>query len=182
MAPAWLSFLIRGIIAVLFGLVAFIWSGFVLEVLVYFFGFFVIINAVVTLVMGASSEHPPTPRWLLLLVGILGLGLGILALLSPMVVVVAFLYLIAAWALVAALGDFILAVSVAGDWASRILLVISGILGIIFALIIIFVPLLAELVLVQVLGIYAIAFGVIGIIHGLSLRGQADAAAGRPAA
>lgn len=156
--------------------------GLWLEVLVYFFGFFVIINAVATLVMSASSEHPPTPRWLLLLVGILGLGLGIRALLSPMVMVVAFLYLITAWAFVTAFGDFILAVSVAGDWASRILLVISCMLGIIFALIIIFVPLVGAFVLVQVFGIYAIAFGVIGIIHGLSLRGQADAAAGRPAA
>ncbi len=153
-----------------------------LEALVYFFGFFVIVNSVVTLLMGTSSEHPPTPRWLLLLVGILGLGSGILALLSPMVMVVASLYLIAAWVLVTGLGEFVMAVSVADDWAIRILLVISGILGIIFAPIIISIPLVGAFALVQMPGIYAVAFGVIGIVHGLSLRGRADPAAGQPVA
>lgn len=183
-APAgtWRLAVLRGVVAVLFGVAALAWPFSVLEVLVYFFGFFIIIESVVSLAMGASGEALPTPRWAAVFVGVLGFILGLLALFSPFIMAEAFVFLIAAWALVTGAGEFVAAFTGAGDWPVRILLVISGILGVIFALIVILWPLLAELVLVQVLGIYAVAIGIIGVFHGISLRGRIGAAAEQPTA
>ncbi|MDN7024619.1 hypothetical protein FGU65_06910 [Methanoculleus sp. FWC-SCC1] len=183
-APAgtWWLAVLRGVIAVLFGVAALAWPFSVLEILVYFFGFLIIIESAVSLAMGASGEALPTPRWAAVLVGVLGIILGLLALFSPFIMAEAFVFLIAAWALVTGAGEFAAAFTGAGDWTIRVLLVISGILGVIFALFVIFWPLLAELVLVQVLGIYAVAIGIIGVFHGISLRGRTGAAAEQPAA
>ncbi len=181
-AGIWWSPLLRGVVAILFGIVALAWPVSVLAVLVYFFGFFIIIDSVMVLALGAPAEASSTPRWVTILVGVLGIILGLLALFSPFIMAEAFVFLIAAWALVTGAGEFARAFTGSEDWTIRILLVISGLLAVIFALFVVFWPLLAELVLVQVIGIYAIAFGVIGIFHGISLRGRTGAAAEQPAA
>jgi uncharacterized membrane protein HdeD (DUF308 family) len=166
----WWSFLLRGVVAILFGMVALFLSGFVLAFLLAFFGFFVLINGIITGAMGLGAGQEGAPRWVLLATGILGILIGILALFTPISMMIALAYLIAAWAVVTAVGDLAVAVTRSKDWASRIFLVLTGILGFIFALILVAFPLWAELVLVQVLGIYAIVIGVLGIGYGLTLR------------
>jgi len=178
----WWSFALRGVIAVLFGIVALIWTGMVLELLVFFVGFFVLVNAVFTLVIGVPSDQQVIPRWVLLLSGILGLVIGISALIMPVLTAAAFVYFIAFWALLAGAGDLAVALHMKDGGSSRWLLVISGIFSVLVAIVMVLFPLLGAVVLVQVLGIYAIAFGVLGIIAGFSLKGTAVPETGHPVA
>ena len=162
------SLALRGLVAVIFGVIALVATGFVLDFLVYVFGFFAIISGILTAGIGLSSEKTELPRWLLVTTGVLGILVGIFALVTPLVVAVAITILIAAWFLITGITDIGLAVS-HKKAHHRILLALSGIAGVVVAIILVFAPVFGAYTLVIVLGIYAVAAGFISIFLGLSL-------------
>jgi uncharacterized membrane protein HdeD (DUF308 family) len=162
------SLALRGLVAVIFGIVALLATGFVLDVLVYAFGFFVIISGILTAGVGMSSEKTELPRWLLVTTGVLSVLVGIFALVTPFIVAIALTIFIAAWFLITGVTDIGLAVS-HKKAHHRILLGLSGIAGVVVAIILVFAPAFGAYTLVMVLGVYAVAAGLISIFLGLSL-------------
>jgi uncharacterized membrane protein HdeD (DUF308 family) len=162
------SLALRGLVAVIFGIVALVATGFVLDVLVYAFGFFAIISGILTAGIGMSSEKTELPRWLLVTAGVLNILLGIFALVTPFVIAVAVTIFIAAWFLITGITDFGLALS-HKKVHHRVLLALSGIAGFVVAIILVLTPLFGAYTLVIVLGIYAVVAGFISIFLGLSL-------------
>jgi uncharacterized membrane protein HdeD (DUF308 family) len=162
------SLALRGLVAVIFGVIALVATGFVLDFLVYVFGFFAIISGILTAGIGLSSEKTELPRWLLVTTGVLGILVGIFALVTPLVVAVAITIFIAAWFLITGITDIGLAVT-HKKAHHRILLALSGIAGVVVAIILVFAPVFGAYTLVIVLGIYAVAAGFISIFLGLSL-------------
>lgn len=159
---------LRGLVAVIFGIIALVATGFVLDVLVYAFGFFAILSGILTAGVGMSSEKTELPRWLLVPTGVLSVLVGIFALLSPMIVAIALTIFIAAWFLITGVTDLGLAVF-HKKTHHRILLALSGIIGVVVAIILVVAPVFGAFTLVMVLGIYAVAAGFISIFLGLSL-------------
>jgi len=160
------AFLITRILVILLGIVALIWSGIVLGFMVYFFAFFAIIGSLGTIAVGISynKEQLPAPRWATLLLGILGLIIGLATVASPVFMSVAIIYFIGAWALVTGIADFIFAFTRVEAGNSRLVLVLSGIISVLFGLLVLFnPPILTAILLVQVLGIYAILIGLLGV-------------------
>ena len=159
---------LRGLVAVIFGIIALVATGFVLDFLVYVFGFFAILSGVLTAGLGMSSEKTELPKWLLVSTGILSVLVGIFALITPLIVAIALTIFIAAWFLITGVTDIGLAVS-HKKAHHRILLALSGIVGVVVAIILVFAPVFGAYTLVMVLGIYALAAGIISIFLGLSL-------------
>jgi uncharacterized membrane protein HdeD (DUF308 family) len=159
---------LRGLVAVIFGVIALVATGFVLDFLVYVFGFFAIISGILTAGVGLSSEKTELPRWLLVTTGVLSILVGIFALVTPLIVALALTLFIAAWALITGVTDLGLAVS-HRKAHHRVLLALSGIAGVLVAIILVITPVLGAYTLVWVLGIYAIAAGFVSIFLGLSL-------------
>lgn len=100
--------------------------------------------------------------------GVLGILLGIFALLTPLIIAMTITMFIAAWALITGVSDLGLAVS-NKTAPHRALLVLSGIIGILFAIILVLTPVLGAYAIVIVLGIYALVFGITSIFLGLSM-------------
>jgi uncharacterized membrane protein HdeD (DUF308 family) len=162
------SLALRGLVAVIFGVLALVATGFVLDFLVYVFGFFAIISGILTAGIGLSSEKTELPPWLLVPTGVLSILVGIFALVTPLIVAMAITIFIAVWALITGITDLGLAVS-HKKTHHRILLAVSGIIGVLFAIILVITPVFGTYALVMVLGIYAIAGGFVSIFLGLSL-------------
>lgn len=162
----WLA-VIAGIIAILFGLFAFAMPGALLGSLVVFFGVFAIIIAIILLIDGImAGGGPGSARWILIGAAIVTLILGILALWNPTGFVIAIAFLIGLWMFV--LGLFQLFVGIAGRSAPYWwLTLIVGIIGVIAGLYIMLYPGAGSVVLIWVLGIYAIVFGIERIVIGL---------------
>lgn len=174
------AFLLTRILIILFGIVALIWTGYVLGILVYFFAFFAIIGSIGTIAVGISygKAQLPAPRWSILLMGVLGLIIGILTVVAPVFMAVAIIYFIGAWAFVTGIGDFIIAFTRVPAGNSRMLLVLSGIISVLFGLFVFFSPpLVTAVMLVQVLGLYAIIIGLLGAGYGVTERSGAAAPA-----
>src|SRR5262245_48772307 len=167
-AQNWAMFVLRGVLALLFGALAFVAPGPTLAALIFVFAFYAIVDGVLAVALGVGA--PGGPRWLLVVGGILGVAIGIYTGFNPSITATALVILIGAFVLVrgaAEVGGGIALRSVIQDsW----LVVLNGAVSIVFGAFLLVVPNDGALALVYVVGFYALFAGVMYIAMGLRLR------------
>ena len=169
LARNWWLLVARGVLAVLFGVIAFAWPGVTLGVLVLLFGAYMIVDGVFAIAAGvrALARHE---RWgALISEGVLDLVAGAIAFSMPILTVFAFIVLAGAWAIIS--GAVLLwgALRLAGE--HRVLMGIGGAVSVIWGLMLFLWPVAGALVLTWWIGGYALFFGVSMIALGMRLRG-----------
>jgi uncharacterized membrane protein HdeD (DUF308 family) len=178
LARYWWAIALRGVVAILFGILAFVWPGLTLEVLAILFGAFVFVDGVFAIIAAVRARGEQARWWALLLEGITSVVLGFLVWLWPLGAVIVFIYFVAGWALITGLLAILAAIRlrehIEGEWR----LVLSGVLSIVFALLIAFWPLAGVLAAAWMIGGYAILFGILLLALGWRLRGHAARAEG----
>ena len=165
LARNWWLFLIRGILAVLFGLMAFAWPTLTLVTLVLVYGAYAFVDGLTAIWVGASSR-----AWGVLLFGILGVLVGIYTFFYPAVTAVALLYLIAAWALVRGVFEIVTAIQLRKEISYEWALILSGLISIIFGVVLVLNPRGGALAMVLVIGVFALMFGVMTIVFAFRVR------------
>jgi len=179
-AGHWWALALRGGIAILFGLAALLRPGIALAALILLFGAYVLVDGVFAIVGVFRGTRGGTPRWLLLLEGVVGILAGIVALIFPGLTAVALLYLVAVWAIVTGLAEIATAIrlrqEITGEWA----LILGGVLSVIFGLLLAVLPGVGILSLIWLIGAYAIAFGVLLLIAAFRVRGRDEGGDERP--
>lgn len=176
----WWALALRGLAAILFGILAFAWPGLTLFVLVIFFGAYLLVDGIFAIVAAVRAAGEEARWWLLLIEGVLGVVAGLVAFFWPGLTALALLYLVAAWAIVTGIMEIVGAIrlrqEIVGEWA----LILSGVLSFIFGVLLVVIPARAGLLsLTWLIGIYAIAFGVIMLVLAFRVRGLARSAEGR---
>ena len=155
-------FLFRGIAAVLFGIIALVWPNMTLSVLVFVFGVFATISGITAVVAALRNTDFPGWGWLLG-EGILGILVGVIALVWPGITALAFLYLLAAWAILTGVFDVIAPLAYPMSGGRAVLTALTGVLSIIFGILIAAQPSSGLLAVVWLIGVYAILFGIMYI-------------------
>lgn len=165
---------LRGVLAVIFGIVALIWPDLTLTVLVLLFGAYALVDGIFLIIASIGSRNNDEQRWVGLLQGIAGVVAGILTFVWPDITALVLLYFIAAWALVTGVLEIVVAIqyrrAIEGEW----LLVLAGISSIVFGLLLVIFPGAGALSLVWLIGIYEIFFGALLIVLAFRLRGLGD--------
>jgi uncharacterized membrane protein HdeD (DUF308 family) len=152
-------FLFRGIAAVLFGIITLVWPKLTLSALVLVFGVFAVISGITAVV--AALRSTDVPGWgLLLLQGILGTLAGVIALVLPGITALAFIYLLAAWAIIIGIVEVIAPLSFPMSGGRAVLTALAGVLSIVFGILIAAQPSAGLLAVVWVIGVYAIVYGI----------------------
>jgi uncharacterized membrane protein HdeD (DUF308 family) len=174
----WWALAIRGAIAIIFGLAALLRPDIALEALILLFGAYALVDGVFAVVGVFGGTRGGTPRWLLLIEGIAGILAGIIAFVLPGLTAIVLLYLIAAWAVVTGIFEIASAIrlrqEIRGEWA----LIIGGALSVLFGVILAVIgPVAGLLSLIWLIGIYAVAFGILMLITSFQVRGR-DAGSG----
>lgn len=169
-AGNWWALLIRGIAAVLFGLAALFWPGITLYVLVIFFGAYVLVDGVFAIAAGIRGSGGR--GWLLLAEGVLGVLAGLVALFWPGISALVLLYVIAAWAIFTGILKVVMAISLRREIENEWLMILSGVLSVVFGVVLAALPGVGLLSLVWLVGIYALIFGVALIVLGFRVRGH----------
>jgi uncharacterized membrane protein HdeD (DUF308 family) len=174
----WWALALRGAIAILFGLAALLRPEIALQALILLFGAYALVDGVFAIVGIFGGTRGGTPRWLLLIEGIAGILAGLIAFVLPGLTALLLLYLIAAWAIITGIFEIATAIrlrrEIRGEWA----LIIGGALSVLFGVILIVVsPFAAIFSLVWLIGIYAVAFGILMLITAFQVRGR-DASSG----
>jgi uncharacterized membrane protein HdeD (DUF308 family) len=167
LARYWWLFLLRGIAAIIFGVLAFIWPGITLVTLVLFWGAFVMVDGVLALahaIMGGNMGS----RWWLALIGVLGLVVGLLTFMAPGVTALVLLWFIATWAIVLGVFQILGAIRLRKEIDNEWTLILGGVLSMLFGLVLLVAPGAGAVALIWVIAAYAILFGV--LLVALSLR------------
>jgi uncharacterized membrane protein HdeD (DUF308 family) len=169
---SWWALLLRGIAAVLFGVLAFVWPGITLTVLVLLWGAYAFVDGAFAIAAGIKSHGESRRWWVLLLEGILGVAAGIVAFAVPGITALVLLMLIAAWAIVTGVFEIVAAIQmrkyIKGEW----LLILAGIASVLFGVLLFINPGAGALAVIWLIGAYAIVFGVIMIALSLRLHGM----------
>lgn len=168
-ARSWWLAAIRDVIAVLFGVVAFIAPAVTILTLVYFFAAFAVANGVMSLVVAFKAPKGSRLGGLIL-GGIIGLIAGAIAFLMPGITALSIVILIGAWAILTGVMEIVAAVKLRKVITNEWLLVLAGIASIAFGAIIFIVPAVGALALTWWIGAYAIFFGVLLIILAFKMK------------
>ncbi len=174
MGRHWWALLIRGIVAILFGIAALIWPGITVIVLVSLFGAFALVDGIFSVIAAIGERGHDNWGWLLI-GGLIGIIIGIITFFWPGITALILLDLIAIWAILTGIFDFVVAFAYHQPAGREILLIIAGLLSLLFAAILLFRPVAAALGLVWVIGIYAIVLGILWIIRAFRFHALARA-------
>lgn len=170
LARNWWALVIRGIAAILFGVLAFVWPGLTVLALVILFAAFAAVDGVFALVAAWRAAEGRRQWWPLALEGVAGIGVAVLTAVWPDATAFALLFLIAAWALATGVLEIWAAIRlrkvIEGEW----LLALVGVASIVFAVLIVIFPGEGAVGIVWAIGTYAVVFGVLLISLGLRLR------------
>jgi uncharacterized membrane protein HdeD (DUF308 family) len=155
-------FLFRGLAAVLFGILTLVWPKLSLSALVFLFGIFAVIGGITA--VAAALRNRGAQGWgLLLFEGILGIVAGAVALIWPGITALAFLYLLAAWAILTGIMEILAALSFPMGSGRSALTALAGLVSIVFGILIAAQPASGLLAVAWLIGVYAIVFGVMYI-------------------
>jgi len=166
----WWVPVIRGIAAIVFGVIAFAYPGLTVAVLVLLFGAWVLVDGVFR-VIGAIGHRATDKEWGFdLIIGIVGIIIGFLTFHAPQITALALIIYIAAWALMIGATEIALAIKLRREIKGEWFLILMGLISIVFAVMLLWNPLPGALALVWLIGSYAIVFGILGIILGFRLR------------
>lgn len=174
----WWILTLRGALAVLFGILAFAWPVATAFAFVFILAAFAFIEGIFALIGAFGWGLPATQRFLLILMGLLGLGVGVCAVLYPGILAVTLVFVVAWWAIVTGLIQLVVAVEmrkvIPNDW----LLVLGGIVSVLFGVLLIWRPFAGVLTLAYLFGFYALLYGI--MLLGLSFRLRSLATASSP--
>ena len=168
LARNWWALAIRGIAAIVFGLLALFWPPTAFVALVLVFGAYAIVDGIFNLVAAVRAPHTGRRWGPLVFEGIVSLIVGMITLLWPRISAFALVMFIAAWSIVTGIAEVVAAIrlrkQIRGEW----LLALSGILSLALGVLLFLAPAAGALVLTIWIGAYAVVFG--AVMVGLSLR------------
>jgi len=167
LASRWWALALRGVIAVLFGLLTFFIPGITLISLVLLFGFYAILDGIFDIV---SAMKAPGHHWPLLVEGIVGIVAGLVTFMWPAITAMVLVYLIAFWAILTGLLEIVAGIRLREVIANEMLLILMGVISTLFGILIIIFPGAGALAIIIWIGAYALVFGSILIALAFRLR------------
>lgn len=168
----WWTLVLRGIFAIAFGVIAFALPAAALFALVLVYGAYALLDGIFAFYSMLTGRASGRRGWILL-EGITGIIAGIVTFAWPAITAIALVYIIAAWAIITGFLEIMAAVELRRLIKNEWLLVVSGILSVVFGVLIAANPGAGALSIVWLIGLYAVIFGVLLVSLGFRLRGLA---------
>ncbi len=170
LAHNWWAVAIRGLAAIIFGILALVWPGITFAVLVLFWGAYALVDGAFAIISALTHPMEGNHRWLLLLEGLAGIAAGILTFVWPGLTALVLLYLIAAWGIITGILEIVAAIRLRREIANEWLLAISGVASLVLGVAIAVFPAAGALAVVWLIGAYALVFGFLLLFLAFRLR------------
>jgi uncharacterized membrane protein HdeD (DUF308 family) len=190
-AGRWWTMVLRGIVAILFAVLAFalpeetlhhiLGPGSMLRmqrILMLLFGCYALVDGICMLIaaMGPRRHN----RWLLALEGIVGMGLGIVVLRAPVASAVVLLYYMSVWAVALGFLRIVEAILLRKEISGEMWLALSGVVAILFAVTLMVLHRMSAVALIWLIAGYALVTGIFEVLLGIELRRPHDIASSHP--
>lgn len=176
------SLVLRGVLALIFGVAAVFWPGITLLTLVYLFSAFILINGVLDLVFGitrlGTSSMSVWTRVLPLLFGIVQVGVGVYLLRHPGVGFATFILLIGFTLLIRGVFEIVEGLFEDGSAMYRVVMIVGGLLAALAGILVLFQPAAGGVAFVWILGVYALITGPLMIALAMDINRQSKELSG----
>ncbi|MDT3682311.1 MAG: DUF308 domain-containing protein [Truepera sp.] len=166
----WWAIVLRGVVGLLFGVAALVWPALTLTVLLALFAAFALVDgafALVAVLFGRAEGR----WWVQLVEGLISIAAGLVTLAVPGLTAVAFVLVVAAWAVLSGIFRIVMAIRLRKEIDNEWLLALGGVLSLVLGIVFFARPGVGILSMVWVLGLYALLFGLTLIVLGFRLRG-----------
>jgi uncharacterized membrane protein HdeD (DUF308 family) len=174
----WRFLVLRGVCAVIFGILAFVWPGATLGALVILFGAYALVNGALTLAVAFRAPQGTPGKGMLIFLGLLGIAAGILTFIYPGITALSLLAVIAWWAILTGIFEIAVAVKLRQQLTNEWLLILSGVLSVAFGVLLIARPGAGALSVIWLIGAYALLFGIMLLALAVRLKGAVSATSG----
>ena len=166
----WWVLLLRGLIAIAFGVMLWFQPSISLAALVLLFGAYVMVDGILG-VWTAIADRKVREHWVLLLIwGLLGIGVGILTFVVPGITALVLVFYIAIWAIATGVLEIVAAIRLRKEIKGEWLLILGGLLSVVFGVILVAQPGVGALAVLWLIAAYAVAFGILLVILAFKAR------------
>ena len=181
-AGRWWTMVLRGIVAILFAVLAFAWPGETLRILMLLFGCYALLDGLCMLIAAMGGRPRRHNRWLLALEGIVGMGLGVVVLRAPVPVAsaVVLLYYMSIWAVALGFLRIVEAILLRKEISGEMWLALSGVVAILFAVSLMALHRMSAIGMIWLIAGYALVTGIFEVLLGVELRHPHGTASSRP--
>jgi uncharacterized membrane protein HdeD (DUF308 family) len=170
LSRGWKLLLLRGIAAVAFGVLTWMRPGISVAALVLLFGLYALVDGVLATWTAITERDDRKYWWVLLIAGLLGIAVGLMAFFTPDITALALLFYIAVWAIVRGTLEIVAGIRlrkvIAGEWW----LILAGLASVLFGAFLIARPGAGALTVLWLIALYAVAFGILLILMALRTR------------
>jgi uncharacterized membrane protein HdeD (DUF308 family) len=170
----WWAWLVRGIAAVIFGFLAWLWPGLTWITIAIFFGAYAFVDGIFAIVAAVRAGEAHQSWWPFLFEGVVGLLIAAITFYDIRITITALYLTIAAWAFLTGIFELVAAAKLRKLVANEIWLIVGGIASILFGVVLLLFPLIGALVIIYIIAAYAIVFGFIMIGLAFRLRSHAQ--------
>ncbi|HEV8280888.1 MAG TPA: HdeD family acid-resistance protein [Candidatus Limnocylindrales bacterium] len=170
LARWWWTFILRGVLAIAFGVVAFVSPPATIAALVLLFGAWALVDGVFHIAGAIQDRSRNRSWWLAVLEGVVSIIAGVLALAFPAFAALSLLLIISAWSIVTGVVEVVMAIRLREQITGELWLAIAGILSIVFGVLLFLFPTSGAITIVWIIGAFAIVFGISMIALGWRLR------------
>ncbi len=175
----WWLLVLRGVAAVLFGVLAFVYPGMTAQVLVILFGAYALVNGLFTLGLAIRAPKGTPGTGTLVLLALTGIAAGTVTFFYPGITAISLLAVIATWAILTGIFEIVVAIKLRQALSNEWMLILSGVLSVVFGVLVIAKPSAGALSIIWLIGIYAILYGILMLTVAFKIKGvvsQAKAA------
>ena len=170
MLSYWWVLLLRGVVAILFGIAAYAWPGMTLVTLLTLFGAFALVDGVFNVFHAFSGRKEDEHWWVLLLEGLLGIAIGVITFQAPEVTATVLILYIGFWAMATGVLRIILAVRLRKEIEGEWWMALAGLAGIVFGVFMVARPGAGALAVLWLVAIWAIVGGVCLVIFSFKVK------------
>jgi uncharacterized membrane protein HdeD (DUF308 family) len=170
-AENWWVLLLRGIVAIAFGVLAWAQPGITIATLVIFFGAYVLVDGVFGIWMAIAGRKESQDWWVMLLWGLVSVGAGVLTFMAPGVTTVVLVLYVAAWAIATGVLQIVAAVRLRKEIDGEWMLILAGVASVLLGIVLMMQPGAGAVGLLWVIAAYAVFFGVLLVILSFKVRG-----------
>lgn len=170
LARNWWLVLVRGLCAIAFGILAFVWPGLTILTLAIMWGIYAIADGVTALGLAAVGRRVGAPAWWLIVAGALGIVAGVIAILHPGLAIYVLLLFLGFWAIARGIMEIVAAIALRREVANEFMLLLCGAVSILFGFMVVARPGAGALAIVWLIGTLAIIYGIFETALSIRLR------------
>ncbi len=174
LSRSWSMLALRGVIAILFGVLALAWPALTLLAFAVLFAAYALFTGVVLIVGSVKNRKSNEDWWLPFMVGLVSLGAGAIATVHPGLTALVLVFVVGANAMVTGVLDIATAIGLRKTIRNEGLLILNGVVSIVFGVLVFLFPGAGALALVWLISFYAILSGILLLAFALRLRAKTE--------